>query len=89
MLGPKLVEGLERELLVRLRVRDLLEALHSLLVRDSLRLEARDEFPFALVDLFVEDGARILQDGLDEGEGVEHEVGVVFRENLERFHQVQ
>ena len=72
--GVLLAEGGERaeeEVGERLRVADLLELRHPLLVRHPFRLQLLDQLSLRPVGLLPEDDVGVLQDRLDDRDGVE------------------
>src|SRR5450759_5442427 len=70
MRGAELVEGAVQKVRERFGMGHLFEARHSLLVRNSLRFELRDELALRPVHLPSQDHVRVLQARLAGGEGV-------------------
>ena len=87
-LGEDLEGGVD-ELGVGLRVLDLVELLHALLVGDALGLEPRHQLRLQLRDLWRRIGTRVLEDRLDQAQHVEGVVGLLGVEHLQRLDQVE
>ena len=71
MASPKVVERDVDELGGRLRVADLVEPPHPLLVGHALGLEAGDQLVLGPVDLAAQDDGRVLEHRLDDAQKVE------------------
>ena len=65
------LEGAEEEVGERLRVRDLLQLRHPLLVWNALGLQLLDELPLRPVGLLAQDDVGVLEDRLDDGDDVD------------------
>ncbi len=89
VLRGELVEGGVDELAVRLRVLDLLELRHPLVVLHPPRLHLGDGEAAGTVELLPEDGVGVLEDRLDHREDVEGVGLAVRRDPRERVEEVQ
>ena len=83
------VERLVDEVAQRLRVFELLELLHALLVLDAVRLHLRDRAVLDAVELLAQDQLGVLEDRLDQRQHVERVVGRLGVEQRERLEQIQ